>query len=190
MTDNEIATALRSALGEAMPDVQVMQANQPTIQGAPSGIAVTFTEIHSKRVGYPKRTPSADGTSFAESCIWEAIYQFNALSPQDPNNATLPTAKDVLRRVSWVLNGAAGMLALRLAGIAVLRITDMQVTNIEDEKGQFMQSPSVDVTIQYLSNNDVPVVTHPVNRSNVYTPQQTTADPNPPPSKTTGTYPV
>ncbi|WP_310625801.1 phage gateway protein [Limnohabitans sp.] len=190
MTDNEIATVLCSALTTAMPDVRVMQANQPTIQGAPDGIVVLFTEIHSKRVGYPKRTLTTDGNSFSESCIWEAIYQFSALSPQDPNDATLPTAKDVLRRVSWVLNGAAGMLALRQSGIAVLHIGDLQVTNIEDDQGQYTQTPSMDVTIQYLSTNNVPVSTHPVTKSNIYTPAQTTTDPSPASSKKTGTYPV
>lgn len=159
MFDNAMIVALRSALvarfaARGMGAVKVLQNFQPTQQGRATGPAIYFQHLpQDKRYGWPEkrdRWVEADQTfEHIESQQMESTYQFSSVAPQDPANDTELTPADYAKAAAAAFQSDAVMDALRLAGIGVLRVTTVRIGYSDNDREQFQQDPSFDVTFTH-----------------------------------------
>ena len=169
MTDNEIIAAFISTL---LPPIQskfgtqyqILQKNQPTQQGAPSGPTVYLENLFDKRYGFTGAflDLQADKTQFPDiperyTQVMLSTYQISALVIQDPTNIALPTAKDVANYVAMLLSVDAILMSLRAQGIKVLRITDVTNPYWVDDRERFEANPSFNVVLQHQQDLDLTV---------------------------------
>lgn len=142
------------------PTVDVRQLYQPRMTGTPSGPFIGLSNQPMRRYGFLKRkdewvpevglTPGFE--RHTETQKWVAIFQANAQWKQDPEAAdfaTVPTAGDLARRASSILQSDKNRELLRLAGIGIERITDVREPGFKDDSDEFEYSPSFDFTVNF-----------------------------------------
>jgi hypothetical protein len=175
MTEKEMYILLQSIITDglltvfSLPNVDVRQGDQPTIQGTPSGPAVILTNQPARRFGFLKRADEWNTGSqtmvHTETQIMTTQFQVGALWPQDVQAVdaeTSPTAADLVNYVARIIQSDAGREALRAGGATILRVTDIQNPNFKDERDQFESSPSFLFTLchQFVDVSTTPVVDH------------------------------
>jgi E217 gateway protein gp29 len=159
MFDNEMIVALRSALlvcfaARGLGAVEVLQNFQSRQQGRASGPVIYFQHLpQDRRYGWPEKRDvwnEAEQTfDHIESQQMEATYQFSALAEQDPANDTELTPADYAKAAAAAFQSDPVMNALRLAGIGVLRVTTVRIGYSDNDREQFQQDPSFDVTFTH-----------------------------------------
>src|SRR6478736_6660500 len=158
-TDAAIEIAVMAILKPTMvanpvlAQVGLQRGNQPRQQGSPSGSFVSFFKITERNVGSPKRgtvwnmlTGQFDA-NLLQACA--AIWQFQALVPQDPTNVDQPSESDVLQQFRAIMQTDAALDAFRARGIRIERIVDVRNPFFTDDHDQFEASPSFDVTFTF-----------------------------------------
>lgn len=176
MQSNAQATLIRSTLlagltarGAGFTDVQVLQVYQPQTEGIPSGPTVTMQPVGSRRYGALGRAyaPTGNPDLMAGTMIqwWTATWQIGATArrnPQDANFLTLPSAMDICKAASDILQSDAGLAALAVERVRPLRIADIRLIQWVNESDQYEAWPLFDLTLVYpevLSTTTPPVVT-------------------------------
>lgn len=184
MTEKELYTLIiyvletgLAALPAPWPTVDVRQLYQPTIVGTPSGPFLGLSNQPLRRYGFLKRTDRYNGddldpkTIHTETQKWVCIFQVNAQWKQDPEAddfATVPTAGDLARRASSILQSDAGREILALGGVGIERITDVREPPFTDDSDEFEYSPSFDFTINFDQSDvtEIPILSR--FRSGIY----------------------
>lgn len=161
MTDYTRAVTIRTALlaglvanGSSAP---VIQFDPLTTQGRPSGPAVLFQKVGGdRRYGWVKRedVPDPDEPTqmiHRETQFYESTYQFEAVGPPAQPGVTLPTAtpSDLVNLTAGIVQSDAFMAALRLAGLAVLRVTQVRNPFMQNDRDQFEAVPSFDLVVTH-----------------------------------------
>lgn len=158
MTDNELIKIFLPLIKNGMTayghPVTIMQSFQPTQQGAENGASLYFFKVDDKRIGHPSRKSIWDTllgkTIDTDTQRMEATFQVNALVKQIPQtNQTQPTASDYLNVCSMLVQGGEFVEALRNAGIAILRVSEIRNPYFKNDKDQYEAMPSFDFTIAY-----------------------------------------
>lgn len=158
MTDAELDILLRTQLlaglsRQAMPLVEVVASNQPTTQGRTSTATVYFSPLTDSRYGWQGRSRQYDqqaGTiTTTESQIIQSSFQLFALAPQDPEDLSLPTAKDLLNLAAMICNSQPFVIGMRSGGAGIQRVTQIRSPYFVNDQGQFEASPSFDITISH-----------------------------------------
>jgi len=96
---------------------------------------------------------------------WETTIQIGATSrrnPTDPDFLTLPSANDICKAASDILQQDAGLTALAVQRVRPLRITDVRNVQFVNESDQYEAMPSFDITLVYpqvLDSATPPVIT-------------------------------
>lgn len=165
MLENQLFTVVKAALDAGFAvvagftDVEVQQVYQPSTFGVPSDPTVFMqTVIAGRRVGWVKREeiqPVAPATDFThrETQWWETTLQIGALArhnPTDPDYLTLPTAGDIAKRASDILQSDNGMAVLKAGGVSPLRITNVRNVQIVNDSDQYEANPSFDIVLSYV----------------------------------------
>jgi hypothetical protein len=174
LTDNQVidvlATALEAAsaqitanLAAASPPVTwsavVLQKDQPTLQGAPTGPAVYFEKLFDQEYGwqFAKYThnapvaPAVQGTFTQTETQWtETTFQVSAQAIQDPEVLSVPTASDIVNYMKLYINSRANQAYFKAQGVAGLRITNIRNPAFKDDRDVFEFNPNFDVVLQYL----------------------------------------
>lgn len=178
MRDNQLFRLIVSALSSGLTargvaGVAVMQAWQPTRQGAPTGPAVLLTKLPDVPRGHTKRDSVWDRDAsimrHVEEQAFESTFQVDALALQDPTNTNALTAADIARAARAVMQSSVVLDLLYAQGVGILRIGEIRNTPFVDDKQRNEYSPSFDFT---LTHTDAFISTDPVAESvecNVYT---------------------
>jgi len=178
MQSNALAALVRSTLlsglsglGSAYVDVQVRQVFQPSTVGNRSAPQITIQFIGARRIGslgrrYTPASPDPDepmtGTMLQ---WWETTLQVSALArrnPEDPAFLTLPSALDICKSASDILQSDAGLTALAAQTVRPLRITDIRVVQWVNESDQYESMPNFDLVLvspETLTTSTPPVAT-------------------------------
>lgn len=179
MQSNALATLLRSTLlagladkGELYDDVKVRQVYQPSTVGTPSAPEVTMQFIGAgKRIGalgrkYIPATPDPDAPMVGlMTQWWEQPLQIGCTArrnPTDPDFLTLPSAIDICKVASDILQSDKGLAALAVEDVRPLRIADIRLIQWVNESDQYEAWPIFDLVLVYpetLATTTPPVVT-------------------------------
>ncbi|MDR2745589.1 MAG: hypothetical protein LBB66_10425 [Desulfovibrio sp.] len=139
----------------AFPDTEVARAYQPGTQSGGDKPRVVLHRVSSRRYGAQGqrliRDHRPDGSlRITERSVWrkEDTFQANALVDRRPEDAEF-TAKDVLEGLAEYLQGRAAVVALRRAGLGILRIGEITETPYEDEADVYRISVGLKFVITY-----------------------------------------
>jgi len=160
VTDYARAVTLRTAMLAGLvangSAATVTQFNPLTTQGRPNGPAVLFQKIGDRRYGWTKREDAPDEDNpdlmvHRETQYYESTYQFEAVGPSAQPGVTLPTVtpSDLVNLAAGIAQSDAFMALLRLAGLAVLRVTDVRNPFMQNDRDQFEAVPSFDLVVTH-----------------------------------------
>lgn len=155
MLDNQLidflVTQLNTAIQSAGWSFDVVQKNNPTIQGIPSTPTVFFEKLFDHNYGFQHvdLTLSQDQTQYLSttSQAVETSFQISAWAIQDPANVTLPTASDIAHQCCRYLQHPVVVQNFAAAGIQMLRVTEVRNPYLQDDKSQFEAVPSFDIVL-------------------------------------------
>jgi len=176
--DNQLLQLILPAISSGLfargiAGVTVMQAYQPTRQGAPTEPVVLLTKLPDVPRGHTKRDSVWDRDAsimrHVEEQVFETTFQVNALAIQDPTDVSGLTAADIARAVRAVMQSSVVLDLLYAAGVGILRIGEIRNTPFVDDKQRNEYDPSFDFT---LTHTDAFISTDPVAEfveCNVYT---------------------
>ncbi len=114
---------------------------------------IYFFPISDRRYGWQYRKNQVDleeGTiTTTEGQYMESGFQFMALAPQDTDDLSLPTPKDLLNTAALICNSMPFIQGMRSGGAGVQRVTQVRNPFFVNDRGQFEASPSFDVIISH-----------------------------------------
>lgn len=162
MLENTLYTLIRTTLLAELTGVYagvvVRPIYQPLTVGTPSTPQITMQNIlPGRRYGAPRRDVVQPGTGVGDMVNqttqwWETTLQIGATARRDPTAAnflTLPSAVDICKRASDILQGDTGLAALAAQRVRPLRITDVRNVQFVNESDQYEAMPSFDITLVY-----------------------------------------
>lgn len=152
-----IATIKAGLAARGINGVAVMQGNQPTQQGVPTGPMVALYQFPSRRYGWMRRAdvwvpPVGEVAGYMahqEVQKMETTFQVTALYPQLPENTGGLTACDLANTVADILQSDAGLAQLRAVNAGIYRVTDIRLTAFVDDRDRFEYSPNFDFTVTH-----------------------------------------
>lgn len=149
MRQNELYALVRSTLLAGLTGVEVRANYQPSTVAIPSGPQITMQIIASRRIGAMKRKETLDGDSFIHEEIqwWESTLQIGATARRLPEDLTLPTAMDICKAASDILQSDAGLSALAVQRVRPLRISNVRVVQWVNESNQYETMPNFDLVL-------------------------------------------
>lgn len=177
MNESDFFTAVTTVLETGLAarnieKVSVLQAYQPRMQGAPSGMAILLSKVNLHPYGYPKfaeqwQIVPPPGESFmkrTETQIYEMTVQVQGSvkqPPPDPTKKTdnlLPyTAGDLVKIAGRILQSVAGYEQLRALGIGTQRLAQMPQSYFKDDSDAFAQSPHFTLVLTFIDVDDVTI---------------------------------
>lgn len=152
-------TLLAGLVGQsAYADVIVRQKYQPSTVGVTSAPTIQLHYIHGKRYGSvgrserPAPAPSLD-VIHAETQWWESTIQVGCTArrnPNDPNFLTQPSAFDIVKMASDILQSDKGMALMAVQRVRPLRITLIRVLRFINDSDQYEAQPSFDIVLSHV----------------------------------------
>lgn len=164
MLENELIKLIGDTLVDgfssiaAYADVEIRQKYQPTTIGVTSGPTVHIHHIHDKRYGALRRdespapAPSTD-MIHTETQWWETTIQIGCTArrnPTDLNFLTQPSALDIVKKASDILQGDRGMGLLAAQRVRPLRITQVRNLRFINDSDQYEAQPSFDIVLSHV----------------------------------------
>lgn len=170
MREDDLLTLVRSTLLAGLPaygawfdQANVRSIYQPLTLGMASGPVITMQPgITRRRYGAVRReeieaaTPGDDFTH-RETQWWEDTMQIGAMFRRDPASAEFsaqPSAADLCRAASDILQSDAGLAALAAQRVRPLRVTELRQTTYVNESMQYERWPTFDITLIYPQITD------------------------------------
>lgn len=163
MLENDLYTLIRTTLlaelTGAYAGIVVRPIYQPLTVGTPTGPQITMQNIlPGRRYGAPRRDVVQPGSGVGDMVNqttqwWETTLQISATARRDPTAPdflTLPSAVDICKKASDILQGDTGLAALAVQRVRPLRITDIRNVQFVNESDQYEAMPSFDLTLVYL----------------------------------------
>jgi hypothetical protein len=171
---NLFATQLEAASAAATWGYPVLQKNQPTQEGIPTGPAIFFEKLYDHAYGWPEVSYdqyNAENNTFVQTELqWtETTFQVSALVIQDPSNLSLPTASDVVNYMKMSINSRAAIKTFKAQGVSGLRVTELRNPYFRDERHTFEGNPNFDIVLQHQR-----IITNTVGATNVVIGQKIT----------------
>ena len=159
MTDNQlfalIGAQLTACLAAQGWTATILQKDQPTLQGIPSGNVVFMEKIFDHPYGTAGTAYAYESASNTfndtETQVYESTFQISTLWPQDPSNDAIPTASDVLNMLKMWLTGGPTIRALIAGGASLLKVSQVRNPAFQDDKDQQEFHPSFDVVMVHNS---------------------------------------
>jgi hypothetical protein len=162
MLENALMALIRSTLLDGFTaysgysDILVKQKYQPSTIGVTSAPTIQLHHIHSKRYGVLGReeinTATPDFTH-VETQWWETTIQVGCTArrdPNDPNFLTLPSALDIVKVASDILQGDRGLALLAVQRVRPLRITQVRDLRFINDSDQYEAQPSFDIVLSHV----------------------------------------
>lgn len=169
MLDNALIIAICNAVeagltGAGIPGIPVVQGYQPTDQGVPTTSTIFLYKIGDRRYGTVARNDywdeDAEKEYHKEEQQYETLFQFSALSTQNPADSNSKTAADILNLVAAILQSDSTIATLQAQDIGILRVQDVRNTPFIDDRGRNEYNPSLDfmVTHKQVLINEIGVI--------------------------------
>ncbi|QOV06235.1 hypothetical protein CPT_Maja_015 [Burkholderia phage Maja] len=157
MTDLELIDTIVPYIEDAIKsqnwDFVVVQKDQPTQQGVPSGGTVFFELLFNREYGSPetKNSYNTQTNQFDETENQQIIttMQISALIPQNPENFDLPTANDVLEYVKRYVASRHVSRELVKKKANIFRVSEIRSQWFEDDNHQFSNHPNFDLEVAH-----------------------------------------
>lgn len=158
MRDMELYALVFGLLAQECPKrglagYKFTQRYQPTQQGVSTAPTIYSTKIGDKRYGYrsvrdvPKVAPE-EGLTRIERQNKETTLQFSVVQPLDVSmNAR--THSDTLNLVASVMQSPDFVKLLVQNDTSILRVTDVRLAQVINDKGQWEENPSFDAVIKH-----------------------------------------
>lgn len=155
LLNTTLTTGLTARYGTGAVGVQAVY--QPQLMGIPSAPTVTFQSILEQRYGHMRRAYSpgpapTDPMTGVMTQWWESTLQVGAMARRDPNDTqfmTLPTAMDICKAASNILQSDEGLAALAVERVRPLRITAIRNLQWVNESDQYEAMPNFDLVLVY-----------------------------------------
>lgn len=151
-----IRSTLLAGLVDMSLDVEVEQRYQPGTQGMDSGLNIGLMMVGTRRYGHMKRKelqPVDPAVNFTHQEIqwWETTIQVSALSRARPEDyLTQPTALDIAKAASDILQGDKGLAAMAVERVRPLRVTNIRSMFFVNDSDQYEANPSFDITLSHV----------------------------------------
>jgi hypothetical protein len=163
MLQNDLFALVRSVIlagltARSLNDVAVRAVFQPQTVGTAAGPQVTIQAIGDRRYGALGRRdlPATNPLAHAETQWWETTLQIGALAHRDPNDPdfmTLPSAMDICKAASDILQGDAGLAALAVQRVRPIRVTSIRNVQWVNDSDQYEAMPNFDLVLVYPQTN-------------------------------------
>lgn len=166
MLDGQLYAMLTQYLVTAAPlrgvtNSQYLLRPQPQQQGRPNGRCVWMSKILDRRVGQRKVDVKWDGLEEVrtETQSMETTLQFSVTQPPMMDAGELSHG-DVLKVIAAALQSDPAIQFFKSVGASVLRITDIRTIFPKNDRDQFEESPTFDVTFKHndVFVDDVPII--------------------------------
>lgn len=169
MIDNDlfrliISTITAQQLIAGIPNIPILQANQPTQQGVNSGATIYLYKIGDHRFGWPERidtwNPDMASMDHVETQAYETMFQISAYSIQIPGTPTAPTASDILNSVAYILQSDTTISTFQTQGVGIERVQDIRNPYFNNDLARNQASPSFDfvLTHKQIITSGVPIL--------------------------------
>ncbi len=170
MLENQLYALLISILNEGaaaagLPsNLQVMQAYQPTQQGAATSPTFYIHKMGDKRYGYPQRkevwNQTTNNFDHHEIQQYETTFQIAALATPNPADVNALTVGDMLNLGAHVLQSDATVAILEAAGLGIYRVQLIPNSFFTDDRERFEAAPSLEFTVTHKQDilSKTPVV--------------------------------
>ncbi len=143
--------ALRTRTG--VSTLVLARSYQPEQQGSVQVPSVYFFKIADRRHGHTQRsTAYNEGTGLFDTNdvqVYESTFQLSAWAQENTNSVTSLTNSDILNVAAAIVQSDDFLNKFRLAGVGVLRVTDVRNPFIFNEQARFEAVPSFDVVLTY-----------------------------------------
>jgi len=168
MRENDLFILVRSTLLAGLAGdfagVEVQKAFQPDTAGAPQAPSLFMQNIGTYRDGAMRRTEILGTPDFThrETQWWRTTLQIGAMARLKPEDLVSPTAMDIAKRASDILQGDNGLAMLAAQRVRPLRVTTIRNVQFVNESDQYEQAPSFDIVLSHVEITDTttpPVVT-------------------------------
>lgn len=131
----------------------VLQKNQPTKEGIPTGPALFLEKLFDRRHGFakPEYRLNVDSTFLNEweNQVYVSTFQLSARSMQFPD-VYIPTASDLLSTAAGFLQSVATVDALQAEGVGAFRVvSNLSNGYLPDDQDRPEASPSLDIVVTY-----------------------------------------
>lgn len=159
MRDKQLYALLFGLLAQEAPKrglagLEYTQRYQPTQEGIANGPTIYAYKVGpDRRYGYrgvkqiPKIEP-AEGLTRIETQAMESTFQFSVVQPLN-NDMNARTHSDTLNILAGVMQGPDFQTLLIANGASILRITDVRMAQVINDKGQWEENPSFDAVIKH-----------------------------------------
>lgn len=163
MTDNELFTAVRSAVlagltARGRNGWKVTRKYQPSQRGVNSAPTVYLFKVADKRHGSPKQTNRWDdltATMFTtELQQYETTFQLSALVTETEDPTAL-TPSDAINEVCDMMQTEDGLASLRASGVGVLRVGNVGNSYDVNDRDEFAAQPSFDLVLTYQRSRTI-----------------------------------
>lgn len=151
MRDHELFTLVRAALLSQVPaGWGVIQAFQPTGQGAHSAPTLYFFKSGEALVGTPHKVEVWNGVDYdhAERQQVRTTLRFQAVVHEEDPDGTLSSA-DMAAEAGQYLQSDATRTALHAAHVGGLRVVQLPGLQITDQSDQYLRTSSLDFEVVY-----------------------------------------
>ena len=170
-----IISAGLTALGTPWTTVDVRQGNQPSITGTPSGPFVAVTNEPIRRFGSIARSDSWNSVdsveTHSETQQYVAMFQVDCQwkqNPSDPDFVNIPTAGDLAKSVSSILQSSATIAALVASGVGIDRISEVRQPPWKDDTDAFEYASFFDFCLTFPETLATEIPTMTPTKSGVY----------------------
>lgn len=149
----------------------IAQQYDPTQEGVDTTQTIYFQKVTPTiAYGYLRREDTYDRLSATElhneTQYYESTWQFMAFITQDPTNTNQVTASDLIMYFKQVIASDSVRLALRNAGVGILRPRELTNPFIMNDYDRFQAAPIVEITFTIANVVESPtnVIDLPINQ--------------------------
>jgi len=156
MNDKALRAAIRAALVDCLAhagvtDLPVIAGNQPSVAQGREPRAVYFWSVSDTPRGWQGRTLKTNPSTFqletVETQFVQTMFQVNVFTPDDPEDTTSDTAKDLCNLVRMLVQSNRFTEAMTAVGIGVQTPSPIRAPFFVNDFDQYEQNPSFDFTV-------------------------------------------
>lgn len=156
MNDKALQISIRAAMLDCLAhsgvtDLPVIAGNQPTVAQGRVARGVYFWAVSDTPRGWQgkvlRTNPETMELETVETQFIQTQFQVNVFSPDDPENTTQDTAKDLCTRLRMLIQSNRFTEAMTAVGVGVQMPSPVRAPYFVNDLDQYEQNPSFDFTV-------------------------------------------
>lgn len=158
MNDKQLQALIRNALLDCLThagitDLPVIPGNQPSVAQGRVARGVYFWPVSDTARGWQGRTTKTNPATLeletVEAQFVQTQFQVNVFSPDDPNNITALTAKDLCNIVRMLVQSLRFVQNMTINGVGVQKPSQVRAPYFVNDLDQYEQNPSFDFVVSH-----------------------------------------